>query len=342
MRRTSCFSDAAGFLLVSLAMCMTVLAEPLILSPVSDVPTVTIAGGRFECELTEQAPLTLVGDKLAYSLAVEWHQPANGGVRATCTVPDAAVPGAYALQAGSGESIQRSARAVFVREEFPEEYRFAHLIGVAADGNGGRVLQRGLAIAAETGGQFVFITGETGADGAKDGLQAQVKALEDYPLPTFLCSGQDDGAYVFRFGRDAYLVFRCPQPDGIEALGPYPARLHMLRREVKAARWAIGVTDRYRHSPIRMVPSLGLAVDLRSQITLFVDDPLDHLVAGGGDRLDQLTLSLQGDSGGDTAVPWGTAPVTVTPTMAGGAVRLFEVGRDGIKAGEVQPLSNGG
>ncbi len=61
---------------------------------------------------------------------------------------------------------------------------------------------------------------------------------------------------------------------------------------------------------------------MRSQLLLFVDNPLDFLVGGHTHR----------DSRPGQKVPWGTTPMVVTAAAKNGAVRLVHVGPKGFTA----------
>ena len=103
---------------------------------------------------------------------------------------------------------------------------------------------------------------------------------------------------------DARLV-----PEG----GDVEADLEILRRRLKPCRWTVGATHRY-----------DIDMEMRAQIVLFVDNPLDHLLAGPD------------PDGGEGRVPWGTTPYSRTPTARDAKWRLVVVTRGGVKPAPVE------
>jgi hypothetical protein len=122
--------------------------------------------------------------------------------------------------------------------------------------------------------------------------------------------------YAFDYGPDGYLVFDTKDYLTADALGPQVGDLQRLRRAIKPARWSIGVSHRY-----------WTDMSMRSQLVLFVDDPLDGFVFGHFHR------GLEQDR-----VPWGTTPIIATPAAVDGAWRLILVTQTGIHPQEVQTL----
>ena len=80
---------------------------------------------------------------------------------------------------------------------------------------------------------------------------------------------------------------------------------HRLRRQIRPARWSIGFTHRY-----------DVNMNMRSQLTLFVDDPLDVLITGAATRAEQST------------VPWG---LTERIATVGTGLHLIEVSERGVE-----------
>jgi hypothetical protein len=75
------------------------------------------------------------------------------------------------------------------------------------------------------------------------------------------------------------------------------------------ARWIVGFSHRYE-----------IGQGIRSQLILFVDNPLDHLIFGHWHR----------DS--EDVVPWGTTPYTSTPAAINGTMRYFDVSPRGVSS----------
>jgi hypothetical protein len=123
--------------------------------------------------------------------------------------------------------------------------------------------------------------------------------------------------YSFTYGPDGYLVFDTKDFLTAGQLDPQMADLQRLRRKIKPSRWSIGATHRYE-------PTMSM----RSQLTLFVDDPLDVLLFGHWHRESE-----------QSHVPWGTTPIVATPAAVDNTWRLVLVTRTGIHPQDVQTLS---
>ncbi|MBN2312014.1 MAG: hypothetical protein JXR94_23755, partial [Candidatus Hydrogenedentes bacterium] len=236
---------------------------------------------------------------------------------ARCRVPANAPPGAYALAATAGSRTDWNGRAVYVRESFPDTYRIAHVAGSAitaargaADGAFGRAIEA----LNEAGPAFAVITGDLTREGTADQFRRFLELLDTCAFPTFVCAGPRDhqnGLYestfgtspeVFSFGADAFLTFDSTGAGVPDDRGAQPGGIYRARRAIRPARWSVGFTYRY-----------GPDLPMRTQIALFVDDPLDALI---------VQATVPGDL---DAVPWGRIPVISAPPAGQGAFRLIEL-----------------
>jgi hypothetical protein len=77
---------------------------------------------------------------------------------------------------------------------------------------------------------------------------------------------------------------------------------------LRGSRWSTGITSRF-----------GLDWNPRSQIALFVDDPLDYLIAG----------ALPPELGAE--VPWGHARLMPPPAVPVGDFVVLDVDAGGIR-----------
>jgi hypothetical protein len=116
---------------------------------------------------------------------------------------------------------------------------------------------------------------------------------------------------MFWFGKDGFLSYDTKDYSSASELGPQDGLLEVYRRAIKPARWSVGLTHRYE-------PMQGI----RSQLVLFVDDPLDFLLFGHWHR--ENTAEQR-------AVPWGTTPITVVPAAINGRYRLIDVTERGLR-----------
>jgi predicted phosphodiesterase len=305
----------------------------LIITPNSGLPVILTPGDVFEADLAGEAKLTLVGDAGTLPLEAEWTELPGARVQAQCTVPDSIPPGTYALEALAGQKRDRNVRAVFVRESMPTDYAICHITDVhigkeKQPREPDDAFRELLAAVNKTGAAFVLVTGDITETGTPEQFQRFVEILNTCTLPTFVCTGNHDRAdlnyertfgpvtYMFRFGPDGYLVFDTKDFVVADELGSQDSALQRFRRAIKPARWSIGVTHRY-----------WADMGMRSQLTLFVDDPLDALIFGHWHRENRE---------GEKRVPWGTTPVIVTPAAYQGALRMIMVTKRKIAPGPVE------
>ena len=302
-------------------------------TPNDGLPAIVAPGGSFDAVVTEEAALALSGETAPVPLEIEWEQLPGERRKARCTIPPDTKPGRYAIEAMIGDRTDRNERSVYIGGPFPDTYTIGHI----TDTHIGRVMKGRFPEATmrdilrtfnETNLAFVLVTGDITENGNPDQFRAFIEILNTSIHPTFVCPGNHDRqalhyerafgpqVYMFRFGADGYLAFDSKDFVTANELGPQDASLQIFRRAIKPARWSIGFTHRFE-------PDQGL----RSQIILFVDNPLDLLVFGHWHR----------ENGpGQERVPWGTTPMIVTPAARDGAYRLIDVGPLEISPREVQ------
>jgi len=311
-------------------------ALSLIRTPNNGVPALVLPGEAFEAILADKASLRLAGVVPAPKLALTWSGLPGGRVKARCQVAADTRPGAYALEAVAGNDIDRNVRAVYVLESFPEAYVVAHVsdphIGSNPHERPSEVIFRDV-IQAVNGSEaaFVLISGGLTESGNADQFRRFLEILDTCVAPTFVCPGEHDRkalnyedtfgplTYLFRFGDDGYLSFDTKDFVTADPLCRQDADLQIYRRAIKGARWSIGFTHRYE-------PDMGM----RSQIILFVDNPLDLLLYGHVQRSNRE---------GETHVPWGTTRTIITPSAINGSVRMIDVTPRGIRARPAQRVA---
>lgn len=297
----------------------------LIQTPNDGMPTIVTPGGTFDATLKAQADsIRLVNESGAIELNVDW-TPAPGSMRARCTVPENTPTGPYAIQAGTSD---RTPRSVFVRQELPEYYVMAHLTDVHIGDNrdgvpAADIFGKLIAAVNASPAAFVLITGDLTHNGEPEQFQQLLDRLNACTIPTFLCPGNHDRTalnyerffgpltYMFRFGQDGYIVFDTKDFLVADSLAGQNPDLEIYRRATKPCRWTIGATHRFEPD-----------MDIRAQLILFVDDPLDHLLFGHWH---------QPNTDAQKTVPWGTTPITVTPAAIDGQIRYIDVSPLGVK-----------
>ena len=310
-------------------------ALDLLITPNNGQPAILRAGDTFTLLTRRLTEIRIESAEEQIPLATTWTQIPGERFRGICSVPASVSAATYALVATSGGMSDRIDRAVYVVDTFPPSYAFAHLadprIGSSLHwSSSSEILESLVASSAKAGAAFILLTGDLTESGTTEQFRDLLAALDTSAIPTLLSPGtRDRGAgqyetffgpptYAASFGRDAYLSVDTSRivPDSNPHAGH--ARLQMLRREIKPARWALGFTHRYADT-----------MDMRSQLILFVDNPLDGLLAG-----DTAT-----DGGGQSDWTWNTTTIVRTPPAIDGAYRIVDVSSSGWTPRETEFVS---
>lgn len=334
MKRTLC-SIAALCIMTAAAARQPDGALDIIQTPNNGVPALCAPGEAFDAVLREKAAFRLVGatEESVPLPEITWKELPGGLYEAHCSLPNDVPAGFYSLEAQTADKTDRNVRAVFVRQEFPEYYVAAHvsdthILSGGADDPSAVMLRKIAAAINASDAAFVLVTGDLTHEGHLDQFQGFLAALDTFQLPTFVCPGNHDRGernyerffgpltYRFRFGADGYLVFDTKDYLIADDLGPQDGDLYRFRRELKPCRWTFGVTHRYE-------PMMGM----RSQLILFVDEPLDFLLFGHWHRENTKE---------EAGVPWGTTRFTVVPAAKDGNYRLIDIAIGGILPRPVQ------
>lgn len=290
-------------------------AEPQFAAPRASFPAITSIGGLVRIDGPAGAYYSLVmGDERHPLLPIE---PADSldAWRGRHRVPKATPPGVYALEWGEGTSAVRHERAVFVFEAPPSTYHVAHVTGLAFRNMDGeskgllRTLLRRLAEVEDMG--FAILSAAPGMGLTPEAADAIALEFATESLPIVVPAHSDQPyAQLFRVKHDAFLFLHQPVAGGFEDFTDFPAKLHRLRRDTKAARWSIGVTPKYE-----------ITMDVRTQLVLFADDPIHAL----------LTMDPRTDEEEPLFVlPWKNTKTIAAPPFSAGYFRLTKIGRTGI------------
>jgi hypothetical protein len=298
----------------------------LLQAPHNGQPALVVPGGNFTMLATQQSPVSLVGAGGTIALQPSWQVATGGRWQASCRVPPSVSPGMYALQMTGKDHPDVNRRAVYVYAQFPEFYAFGHVtdmhIGSQRSGMDSSIRNTAILHAlnkAEVA--FVAVTGDLTDGAGTEQFKLLLRVLDTCQRPTFVCPGNHDRdgegyeryfgqlTYRFTFGRDGYLAFDTKDYYIADEWGSQDGDLCRFRRELKPCRFTIGLTHRYD-------PSMGV----RSQLILFVDDPLTHLFVGHTHRENKPDEKL---------VAWGTTPYTMTPAAVSGRYRIVDVAAQG-------------
>jgi len=341
-------NDAHRLLITLAALAALITAGPaparqpdgtlgIIQTPNNGFPAMLTAGDTFEAMLSKKADLHLI-DAAGNPVAAMKTEPVDpAGLRVRCTVDMAVPPGTYALEAVAGQERDRNNRAVFLTGLPLEYYSFAHLTDVhtgsdrhprpAAD-----IFKDVLAAVNDADAMFVLITGDLTEGGKPEEFARFLELLDTCKQPTFVCPGNHDRdgfnyehffgplCYMFRYNLDAYIAFDTKDLVMADDLGAQPAELTVWRRATRACRWTVGFSHRYD-------PFIGM----RTQLALFVDDPLDLLVMG------HIHREFPEDH--PHKVPWGTTGLVATPATVDGVFRMFDVTPKGIRPRPIQKVA---
>ncbi len=312
----------------------------VIITPNDGMPALALPGGTINVVATTKAELSLSGTGGSILLESEWSDLPGGRAKAHCVLPEDIAPGAYALNAKDSDHVDTNLRSVFVFEAFPDRYTIAHVTDTHIGSNrNGRtsddILRDVIAAVNDSGAAFALITGDLTDQGEAEQFARFIENLNTCTLPTFVCAGNHDrnglnyenafgpDAYMFSFGKDGYIGFDTKDFYVADDLRAQPADLQVFRRTLKPARWCIGFSHRYEAD-----------MGMRTQIVLFIDNPLDWFIFGHWHRA---------NSAEEKSVPWagpnGATPITVTPAAINGAMRLFEIGPAGVVPGKVQNVA---
>ncbi len=300
-----------------------------LLTPNNGMPAIVTPGGAFDAMLARKAELRLAGDGGAPSMSIEWSELPGNRFAAHCTVAADAAPGVYALEAVSdGGAADRNVRSVYVRADMPAAYSFVQLTDthVGSDRHArpaDAIFADALNAANQTQAVFVAISGDLTEGGEMPQFQRFLEVLDTCALPTYVCPGNHDRLalhyesvfgplnYVFRFGKDGYLVFDTKDFIPADDLGTEVSELQRYRDAIKPGRWSVGITHRYE-------PFMSV----RSQLVLFVDDPLDYLIFGHRHRENNED---------EKTVPWRTTPIYFMEATVDGYMRVFDVSEKEVK-----------
>ena len=311
----------------------------LVRTPNNGMPALVLAGATFTVDAGAEAALALVTPERRIPLEASWEERPGDRWDAVCTVPADVAPGAYALEAQAGGESDTSVRAVYVLEEMPAYYVVAHLtdthVGSGRHPRPAAAILTDLITAvnnSET--HFVVITGDLTESGKPEEFKTFLDVLDTCAKPTFVVPGNHDRqglnyertfgplTYHFRFGEDGYLAFDTKDYLMADELGSQDADLQRFRRELKPCRWSIGLTHRYTQM-----------MGMRSQLTLFVDNPLDALLFG---HYHTAEVPEAGQ------MPWGKTLPIATPAAVDGYLRYIDMTAKGPLAREPERAAETG
>lgn len=286
-------------------------------------PAVLVPGGLLEVGAREEGTLSLEREGRLTPLNTNW-SPAPGAIhQGRATVPEGIAPGVYTLQLASSGGTSARTSAVHILAELPEEYAIALVRGALPAEGAVEQSPMPAALPArlnEAGVQVAFIFGPLTAHGTDEEYQALEALITGINLPVYLCPDKRDlrgddfrarfgnPIHGVPFGRDGFLFLGAGLPAEDPRAREFLGEAYSLRRALRASRWSIGVAGAF-----------GLDWDLRAQIALFVDDPLNALIAA----------SVAPGLG--AAVPWGRTAFVLPAEGPSETIAVVRVTASGIR-----------
>jgi len=248
--------------------------------------------------------------------------------RYACTVPPAIRPGGWALRVRRSDgTADTTRRAVWVFDEEPAAYYvLAHLTDVHIGKHRPSLPDPEIMFSAaidainSTDAALCAITGDITESAEPEQFRRFLALLDRFTIPTLVCSGNHDRnnllyeqffgmqTWARRFGPDGFLVFDTKDYVVADDWGPQAGTLYELRRLLRPCRYTIGLTHRFE-----------VSMGMRTQLTLFVDDPIDLLLYG---HTHQERRPGEGPS-------WGRSETVITPAGVDGYYRLIDITAQG-------------
>ncbi len=299
----------------------------LLITPNNGIPALLDGKTTFEALATAESELSLETTAGPVAVGVTWTAVPGGRFRGQCVLPEGLGTGLYALRAAHGGVEDVNLRAVAVLPPPGDVYAIAHVsdthIGSDRHKRGSVEIMNDVIDAVNASGAAIcLITGDVTENGEAQQFQDYLAAMDRCSLPTFVCPGNHDRkdlnyeryfgplVYWFTFGRDGYLSFDTKDFFTAPDLGEQAGELEIGRRALKASRWSIGLPHRYENMQ-----------GMRSQLVLFVDNPLDYLLFGHWHR--ENTAEERG-------VPWGKTRISVVSAAIDGNFRVIDVTPQGL------------
>ena len=289
-------------------------------------PALTVPGDVLELSATDEGTLSLEQAGQSTPLEVRWTKRGGGSFRGRAVLPESLQSGVYALQLVTEKGTANNPAAVHLLAAIPDDYAVAMLRGVESPAGAAPVPALPADLAAQLKAaavEFAIILGPLTPRGTEEGYRALEAFLLASEVPVYLCPDRSDlrspafaafddaPVWGANFGKDGYLFLGAGLFADDARTTARTGEAYLWRRALRASRWSVGVAGEY-----------GLDWDLRAQEALFVDDPLNFLIAGfSSPPLPELGV----------AIPWGKTALLPGADAPRGTLSVFEVTASGIK-----------
>lgn len=291
--------------------------------PLPGRPAVAVAGAALDVGLRQTGALQLASNAVTVALTLPEAAPLGGITRSAAQVPATVPPGVYDLIFTSGDVEERQQGVVYIVPTMPPVYAVAlvRASAIAGDSDFGALREQLTA----SGVSLAFLMGPLVPEAQPGAYAVLREQLAGMPVPLFLCPAERDQAapeyranfgfpvYGVAYGEDGFLMLGAGFPAADAAAHSSLGTAYLVRRELRGSRWSIGITSRF-----------GLDWNPRSQIALFVDDPLDYLIAGASPP----------ELGAE--VPWGHARLMPPPKVPVGDFLVLDVDAGGIRVRQAE------
>ncbi len=286
-------------------------------------PAIVAPGGQFGLGDIVEGTVFLLADGTRTAVSVLPNEAAMLEGVGIGSIPESVPPGRYDLvvTGADGESVRPGAVHIVAPDFGNYSIALVRADGVGAVTPDGRMFSDGLMEKlALTAADLVFVVGTLTRDGSVTGYESVRRRFSDIAAPVVFCPDRAEllrgayrelfgnAVYPIRFGADGFLLLGAGIAHVDSGNAALNGSVYRHRRDLRACRWSVGVAGRF-----------GLDWSVRSQLTLFVDDPLDYLIVGE-------VPEAMGEK-----VPWGRTRFVGWESGSADPLQLIVVGESGMR-----------
>lgn len=308
--------------------------------PNEGCPVMVAPGQTFKLTSEQKGDIFLIDkEKKIIPLNSQWKQTNPDIYEALSILSDKEIKeGPYTIQIITPDNKKdMNPRSVWVQNEFKEYYIFAHISDIHIR-NGDPQDENAITFRNvieklnQSDAHFILLTGDLTHNAEPEQWKIFLEIMNQSQKPTFVCAGNHDrdknnyedmfytSTYAFRYGKDGFIVYDTREYRTADSWGEQDTLLYRYRRELKPCRWTFAITHRYEFT-----------MGIRSQMILFVDDPVDFILYGHIHRENTKEEAI---------LPWEKTYVFVVPAEKDGYYRIFDVGEGGIFPRPIQNIKN--
>ena len=265
-------------------------------------PAIVAPGGVFDGDVAGDVSAFLGQGSQRFPLTAVESGALYSGAGTSLQVPATLAPGIYDFVVSTGGTDVIQPGSIHVVKTMESTYTIAMVRGSTLPPDGQSVFsEEVLAALVSEQPNLIFVSGVLTADGSEAAYRAIQTQFGALNVPV-VCPNREEyfrgdyekvfgpAGYAFSFGEDGYLILGPDLTHGGSGTVERVGYVHRWRRALRSSRWSVGVAGRF-----------GLDWSMRSQLALFVDDPLDYLLVG------------EVPSGSGEKLPWGRTRFSVPP-----------------------------